>query len=78
MCPDSRASDKATLMRRITCPTLVVRGVESDILSPEVARQMLEAMPRASVVEIQRSAHMVFEENPDDFLLAVSEFLQTS
>jgi pimeloyl-ACP methyl ester carboxylesterase len=65
-------------LRRITCPTLIVRGVESDVLSPEVARQMLAAMPRARVVEIQRSAHMVFEDNPDDFLLAVSEFLKTS
>ena len=63
---------------RITCPTLIVRGMDSDILSPEVARQMLEAMPSARIVEIQRATHMVFEDNPDDFLFAVSEFLKTS
>jgi esterase len=62
---------------RITCPTLIVRGMDSDILSPEVAREMLEAMPSARVVEIQRATHMVFEDNPDDFLFAVSEFLKT-
>jgi esterase len=63
---------------RITCPTLIVRGIDSDILSPEVARQMVEAMSSARVVEIQRATHMVFEDNPDDFLFAVSEFLKTS
>jgi esterase len=63
---------------RITCPTLIVRGIDSDILSPEVARQMLEAMPSARVVEIQRATHMVFEDNPDGFLFAVSEFLKAS
>ena len=33
---------------RITCPTLVVRGAVSDILSPEIAKRMLEACPTAA------------------------------
>jgi pimeloyl-ACP methyl ester carboxylesterase len=61
--------------RRITCPTLLVRGTESDVLSAAAARQMLDANPHASQVEVTRAAHMVFEENPDDFLAAVRPFL---
>jgi pimeloyl-ACP methyl ester carboxylesterase len=62
--------------RSITCPTLIVRGAESDILSAAVTQQMLDAVPSASQVEIPRAAHMVFEENPEDFLAAVRAFLR--
>jgi pimeloyl-ACP methyl ester carboxylesterase len=62
--------------RRITCPTLIVRGAVSDVLSPAAAQQMLAALPHASAVEIPRAAHMVFEENPEDFLAAVRAFLR--
>jgi pimeloyl-ACP methyl ester carboxylesterase len=39
---------------------------------------MLTALPYASQVEIPRAAHMVFEENPEDFLAAVRAFLRRS
>jgi pimeloyl-ACP methyl ester carboxylesterase len=61
---------------KITCPTLIVRGAETDLLSPEVAQQMLETLPHAQLVEVQRAAHMVFEENPDGFIEAVQPYLQ--
>jgi pimeloyl-ACP methyl ester carboxylesterase len=61
---------------RITCPTLIVRGADSDILSPEAAQQMLATLPLASEVEIPRATHMVFEDNPEAFLAAVRPFLR--
>jgi len=61
--------------RSLACPTLVVRGAASDILSSEAAQQMLAAQPHAREVEIPRAAHMVFEDNPDAFLAAVRAFL---
>jgi pimeloyl-ACP methyl ester carboxylesterase len=61
---------------RITCPTLIVRGADSDILSPEAAQHMLAARPHASEVEIPRAGHMVFEDNPEAFLAAVRPFLR--
>ena len=61
---------------KITCPTLVVRGAETDILSPQVAQRMLDVMPNAQLVEIPRAGHMVFEDNPEDFIAAVREFLR--
>jgi pimeloyl-ACP methyl ester carboxylesterase len=56
---------------------LIVRGVDSDILNPEIAQQMLDANPRARLADIARAGHMVFEDNPDAFLAAVKGFLAT-
>jgi pimeloyl-ACP methyl ester carboxylesterase len=61
--------------RSLACPTLVVRGADSDILSPAGTQQMLAAQPHAREVEIPRAGHMVFEDNPDAFLAAVRAFL---
>ncbi len=60
---------------KITCPSLIVRGAETDILSLEVAQQMLATLPNVAMVEIQRAGHMVFEDNPTDFIAAVKDFL---
>jgi pimeloyl-ACP methyl ester carboxylesterase len=61
--------------RNLACPTLVVRGADSDILSAAGVEQMLAAQPQARAVEIPRAGHMVFEDNPDAFLAAVGAFL---
>src|ERR1051325_5497615 len=37
--------------RAIACPTLIVRGAESDILDAEIAKKMLDAQPHARYVE---------------------------
>jgi esterase len=59
----------------ITCPTLIVRGKETDLLSPEVAQRMIETIPDAKLVEIERAGHMVFEDNPPEFIAAVKNWL---
>jgi pimeloyl-ACP methyl ester carboxylesterase len=61
---------------KITCPTLIVRGVETDILTTETAQRMVEVMPKAQIAEIPRSGHMVFEDNPADFNTAIGAFLR--
>ena len=59
----------------IQCPTLILRGAESDILNPEVAQQMLTTLPNCKMVEIQQAGHMVFEDQPTDFIAALKDFL---
>lgn len=41
----------------IRCPTLVLRGAESDLLSRDTAQQMAERGPRAQVVEVAGVGH---------------------
>ena len=69
------AVDLWPALAKITCPTLIVRGSETDLLSPEVAQQMTQALSNGQVVDVPRAAHMVFEENPEGFMEAVRPFL---
>ena len=66
--------DMWPVVRNITCPTIIARGMDSDVLSPEIAARALEAIPNSQLVEIPRAGHMVFEDNPDGFLAAVRRF----
>ena len=62
-------------LARITCPTLLVRGAESDILSPEIAKRMLATVPDARLVEIAGAGHTVPGDQPEAFAAAVRSFL---
>lgn len=60
----------------ISCPTLVVRGAESDLLLADTARQMSTRGPKASLVEVPDVGHAPTLMDPAqiapvrDFLLA--------
>ncbi|AMP00635.1 alpha/beta hydrolase fold family protein [Collimonas arenae] len=41
----------------ITCPTLLLRGAQSDLLSPEVAQIMTQCGPKAKLVELPGAGH---------------------
>ena len=45
------------IYEQITCPTLVVRGAESDLLKREIWQQMGERGPRAKLAEIPGVGH---------------------
>jgi pimeloyl-ACP methyl ester carboxylesterase len=62
-------------LQNITCPTLLVRGSDSDILSPELAQRMLRSMPNCRLVEVPNSGHSVPLDNPTGFIQAVRTFL---
>jgi len=59
----------------ITCPTLLIRGVESDVLAAETAKRMLETCPAARLVEVADAGHTVPGDQPERFLALVTEFL---
>jgi pimeloyl-ACP methyl ester carboxylesterase len=61
---------------RITCPTLVVRGGDSDIFAEETMRKMQEVIPDCAIVTVPRAGHLVAGDNPADFLVAVHELLR--
>ena len=49
--------DLWALWDRIECPVLVLRGVDSDLLSADVAKEMAQRGPKAEVVEIEGCGH---------------------
>jgi len=63
------------LWQAITCPVLVVRGAESDVLAPETAKRMLETNPRARLVEVPDAGHTVPGDQPEVFRRLLTEFL---
>ena len=69
------AADLWPTLERITCPTLLVRGTETDLLTEETARQMVDTLGQGTLAEIERAGHMVFEDNPADFIAAVKGWL---
>jgi len=58
----------------VRCPTLLLRGAESDLLSSDTAREMAGRGPRARVVEIAGVGHAPMLVQPDQ-VQAVREFL---
>lgn len=70
-------SDLWLFFALIPCPTLIIRGTESPILSREAARRMCRANPRARLVQIEGASHMVPQENPAAFEEAVRGFLES-
>jgi len=60
----------------IPCPTLIVRGLETDVLPLYVAQRMVQVMPKAQLAHVEQAAHMVMEENPEGFLRVVRDFLE--
>ena len=45
------------LWDRITCPVLVLRGAESDLLLPDIAAEMARRGPQAEIVEVPGCGH---------------------
>jgi len=62
--------------RALTVPTLLVRGRVSDLLSEEGARELLELVPHAEMVDVAGAGHMVAGDRNDLFNDAVVGFLE--
>jgi pimeloyl-ACP methyl ester carboxylesterase len=77
--PEMASAGEALLWQaydRLRLPTLLLRGAESDLLSPATAQAMTERGPRARLVEFAGVGHAPMLVQPDqvqvvrDFLLA--------
>ena len=62
--------------RRLAVPTLLVRGMESDVVSRAGVEEFLAAAPHARLVDVSRAGHMVAGDRNDAFTGAVVEFLR--
>jgi pimeloyl-ACP methyl ester carboxylesterase len=78
---DSHRSERAKLadgLRRITCPTLVVRGGESDVFHEEDGIRLAERLPDGKFVTVPRAGHTVQGDNPKDLVAELRRFLAKS
>ncbi|KMO68071.1 alpha/beta fold hydrolase [Mycolicibacterium obuense] len=61
--------------RRVTAPTLLVRGLLSDVLSQETVDDFLRLVPHAETVDVSGTGHMIAGDDNDAFTAAVTNFL---
>ncbi|MEO7495364.1 MAG: alpha/beta hydrolase [Massilia sp.] len=70
---ESAQADEAALWAAydaIRCPTLLVRGEQSDLLSRQTAEKMLQRGPRPQLVEIVRTGHAPTFVQPEQIAIA--------
>ena len=63
------------LWERVQCPTLIVRGEYSRMLSRDVADRMVQRNPNSQLIEVPKAGHRVPGDNPAAFEEAVRGFL---
>jgi pimeloyl-ACP methyl ester carboxylesterase len=75
---EAHASERRGLaegLAKVTCPTLVVRGAESDVFHEEDAERLASRLPDGRCVTIPRAGHTVQGDNPKDLAAALTAFL---
>jgi len=75
---DTHRAERAALadgLARISCPTLVVRGGESDVFHQEDAERLAARLPDGRHVTVSRAGHTVQGDNPKDLVAELRRFL---
>ena len=60
---------------KVHCPTLVVRGAQSDVFHDEDAERLAGALPRGRWVRVDNAGHTVQGDNPAGLLTELRTFL---
>lgn len=66
--------DAMAVARRLTLPTMLVRGRLSDLVTETEVQDFLEAAPHAEYVDVADAAHMIAGDKNDAFMAAVLDF----
>jgi esterase len=61
--------------RAVSCPVLLVRGEDSDVLAADTAQRMLAENPNISFASIPDCGHSITLDSPDGLLEVVSPWL---
>ena len=70
--PDERM---VAASRAVQVPTLLVRGGNSDVVSPEGFAEMQELIPHAETAEVGAAGHMIAGDDNDIFMQELVQFL---
>lgn len=69
-----RELDQWADYNRLACKTLCLRGIDSDVLLPETAREMTQRGPKCQLIELQGMGHAPALNVPEQFAI-VERFL---
>jgi pimeloyl-ACP methyl ester carboxylesterase len=72
----STPGDLYAYLQRIQCPTLLIRGQQSPLLTPAVAQKMIQALSNGRTVDIAHAAHTVNADNAPEFHAVTAAFLK--
>ena len=61
---------------RISCPTVLIRGRQSDLLTHDTAVKMRESLQGSLLIELEGGGHWFYQESPGAFETAVRWFLE--
>jgi pimeloyl-ACP methyl ester carboxylesterase len=65
----------AKRLHRVTAPTLIVRGAQDTLVPRAHAEACASAIEGARLVEVERAAHLLALERPDELARLVRDFL---
>ena len=72
---DRHHDELEEMARRITMPTLLIRGKLSDLVTEDEVQAFMEMVPHAEYVDVKGAAHMIAGDKNDVFTDAVVSFL---
>ncbi len=61
---------------KISCPTLVLYGKDSDTFLPAAAKYFAKVSPEAKIVGLEKTSHFVPQERPAETKMAIVQFLE--
>jgi pimeloyl-ACP methyl ester carboxylesterase len=72
---ERREAEMTAAARRLTIPTLLVRGAASELVHETHAREFLALVPHATFVDVSGARHMVAGDRNDQFAAAILDFV---
>jgi pimeloyl-ACP methyl ester carboxylesterase len=73
--PRNLGWDMRPILGQITCPTLVIQGLEDEHATPQHARDITAAITGAELWLVPQAGHMLPQDIPDAFNSKMLEFL---
>jgi len=74
---DRREAELMAAARRLTIPTLLVRGASSELVQEAHAQEFLDLVPHARFVDVSGARHMVAGDRNDQFSEAILGFVES-
>ena len=71
-----RLNDLWECVDRVQCPVMIVRGAETDMLTPEAVQRLHRRITGSRVSLIEEAGHAVPTDQPAPLALNIREFLQ--